>query len=518
MKKENYVRGNKNKNNSICLSNFEVSGDSHYNDNNSQQLTKQNNKKYKKVNNVRSTLLLHTDNEITKKIKSNKEFKINGELPQIISSSAFQVNYNENFSCEKKYTQTIISGKVNTKVQQNKDKCESWFESEKIRRFSCSFARAGAFTSSDEKLKAINEFHLIHKKNILKRKERALTIVVQAKSSINLPKSGSAGGMSPVMSNVSSCNSISSMNSNKLKQNLENINTPGCYVNNSESYNRVLEGFVYLRTLPYMGMGTSTTSNNNTTTTNSTNNIPTTNSATNNLVNSCNFINDRKNKILPNNASSTKNTNTPNNIQNIHIESLPHDNNYNHNNINISLIKRMAKDFQNYKESLLIKDNIDEQDRKNRKSILINRQNSDKISIKSYLNFKQQQETIKKEKECNSVLNTASNKLFSFKKPNKSLFSIKSLTKTSVNQFEVSRFKTTTNIPSKSIVNLNDISQLSSQVSSKASSKAVGGVNANNQLSKLESYEDILFPTINIEFPEEESQEIEEESKEIYYI
>ncbi len=112
-------------------------------------------------------------------------------------------------------------------------------------------------------------------------------------------------------------------NSSELvKKNLYYINTPGSYINNPKIYTRMLEGFVYLRTLPYMKK------------------------SMNNKAYQAYQANQEQNKIK---KTSSK------------------------------FIKNLAKEFAYHKESLLLKDNLDEN------SKIINRALTDKQTISSYL-------------------------------------------------------------------------------------------------------------------------------------
>ena len=72
----------------------------------------------KKINSIRTSLLLIADKEMTVKVKDNKDFKINSEIPKIVSSGVFEINYKEIIefnspSKEYKQERSAVTSKLN---------------------------------------------------------------------------------------------------------------------------------------------------------------------------------------------------------------------------------------------------------------------------------------------------------------------------------------------------------------------------------------------------------------------
>lgn len=348
----------------------------------------------KKINSIRTSLLLIADKEMTVKVKDNKDFKINSEIPKIVSSGVFEINYKEIIefnspSKEYKQERSAVTSKLNRiylEADININPTVNIVDQFDIMQHKIQKLITTSFTNPEksEITKAISEFHSIHKHIVRKKKKAKSTIQV------NMNKSNFTDSDTPTKSTKSHNSRISSTES--IKQNIEKRNTPGCYVENKQSYNRVLEGFVYLRTLPYM--------KNHETHYNKMNC-----ECSGNYSN----LNQQDEEI----RQSEENTQPATNF----------------NKYNGSFIKTLAKNFDIYKESLLIKDNLYENNK------IKNRMHSDKIIIKIFLDAKKDEIN---EKNSNSSFNTPKKFLQIDRK--KSLFSTKANIKTRT-KAEISLFK-----------------------------------------------------------------------------
>ena len=191
------------------------------------------------------------------KIKINAKFQyfmINSKIPTVISCEYFEVNYNESYSYNNKHTQTVISKNQKPKTQSfNHD----------------TFPKNQILNNKNNTLSYLNYNQLCSKSQSisdLHKSEDTSNCLSNSNSNAVFPfkrqksKTVTLSKLPNLRKNDSSNDcfiSTKSMNSrtsskNNLKENIENINVPGCFVKNIKAYDRVLQGFVYIRTLPYI--------------------------------------------------------------------------------------------------------------------------------------------------------------------------------------------------------------------------------------------------------------------------